>query len=176
MTAAPGAAQLAGGRIQHVAARHKRSGEPVAFEDVDSGDEDARHPGQSHLLDKRKALDGHWVDVFFPEEADSDVATWTLVAKELLTVRYLLLLLSLLWHLLLLSVSLCNCIVHTDSCSCTRVRKMLAVCASTLKKQHRSDELCAKIVFENWGMLSGCVLNSVVPCRRICARSVAWRL
>lgn len=89
VTAAPGAAQLPAARIKHVAAKHKRSTEGVNAGNVDSEDKD---PGLSHQLDERKA-DGHWVEAFFAEEADSDVGTWTLVAKELLTVRFCLLLL-----------------------------------------------------------------------------------
>lgn len=82
MAAAPGAAQLPGARIKHVAAKRKRSGKSPT-DDIDSGDEDAV-PGQEHLLDKRRAEGAHWVDEFFSEDIDSNVSTWTLVAKELL--------------------------------------------------------------------------------------------
>lgn len=52
-------------------------------DDADSEDDDLDN---KHLLDKRRVA-GHWVETFFMEERDEDVSTWTLVAKELLTVR-----------------------------------------------------------------------------------------
>lgn len=79
MHAAPGAAQLPAARIKHVAAKKKHA----SIEVVDSEDEDAV-PGQDHLLDPRKAEGAHFVDVFFSEEEENNVPTWTLVAKELL--------------------------------------------------------------------------------------------
>lgn len=103
MSAAPGAAQLPAARIKHVVAKHKRSKEPAADDDVDSEEE---YPENLHLLDKQQT-DWHWVDPFFAQDVDVDVTTWTLVAKELLTVREHLVF----WPpQLCLFVSLCGCV------------------------------------------------------------------
>jgi hypothetical protein len=86
LIAAPGAALNPAALIKHVKAKHKRSGKPAAEEDVASDNEDDDELDQNHMLNKRKA-DAHWVDQFFTDEDSTDVSKWTLVAKELLTVR-----------------------------------------------------------------------------------------
>lgn len=80
--AAPGASTNPAAKMHHVQAT-ERALAPAGGDPSDSDAEEA-DIGNEHLRSDQRLEGGHWIDELFP---DGSVNGWTLVAKELLTVR-----------------------------------------------------------------------------------------
>lgn len=93
--AAPGASMLPAAKVLHIRAQAR---DLVRVEASGSDEEDAE-VGDYHLKRDYRLEGGHWVDDLFP---DGSIETWTLVAKELLTVC---------------ATFICLSCVSTDRCS-----------------------------------------------------------
>lgn len=91
--AAPGASTKPSAKLRHIRTT------PKVLAAVDGGlsDSDAEEAdiGNEHLKSSHRSGCGHWVEILFP---DGSIDTWTLVAKELLTV----------WTMLVMFPEICS--------------------------------------------------------------------